>query len=114
MIIHVFRSGLMMFTQEVHICGGVPLPRPPKDILYVKQTNVNYDICTGGHNCDLIFPGVMMIYSVFNLLACVLAEKTSRGAFVCKPQFSLILTSVRIYVICARASTFSLTSLFKE
>lgn len=85
MIIHVFRSGLMMFTQEVHICGGVPLPRPPKDVLYVKQTSVNYDICTGDQNCDLIFPGVMMIYSVFNLLACVLAEKTSRGAFVCKP-----------------------------
>ena len=85
MIIHVFRSGLMMFTQEVHICAGVPLPRPPKDVLYVKQTSVNYDIWTGGQNCDLIFPGVMMIYSVFNLLPCVLAEKTSRGAFVCKP-----------------------------
>ena len=26
----------MMFTQEVHICGGVPLPRPPKDVLYVN------------------------------------------------------------------------------
>ena len=87
MIIHVFRSGLMMFTQEVHICGGVPLPGvPPKDVPYVKQTIVvNYYICTGGQNCDLIFPGVMMIYSVFNLLACVLAEKTSHGAFLCKP-----------------------------
>lgn len=61
----------MMFTQEVQIGGGVPLPRPPRNVLYVKQTSVN-DICTGGQNCDLIFPGVMMIYSVLNLLAWVL------------------------------------------